>query len=111
MPDTLSRRNLRCSAIWNGCKCDRYPHEGNGHVWRNTLDGDLVDPALYPSAAHIDALTAAPLDEERLTAALHRVGHVLNGEGSCDNVEGDDCLGPEWHRRDAADIAREYARV
>jgi len=48
------------------------------------------------------------LDVERLARALHEVGHVLDGEGSCNNVEGDDCLGRDWHRRDATDIAAIY---
>ena len=53
-PDTL--RAALCSAIWNGCRCARRRHEGGGHVWRNSLDGDLVDPAHYPPLATDTAL-------------------------------------------------------
>jgi hypothetical protein len=55
-----------CSTVWNGCVCARDAHNDDRHVWFNTLDGTMVDPARYPArvAAPSDGLREALAEAE-----------------------------------------------
>jgi hypothetical protein len=61
-----------CSTVWNGCVCARDAHNDDRHVWFNTLDGTMVDPARYP------ARVAAPPDEHTHYPATDVTGTVFS---------------------------------
>lgn len=83
-----------------------------GPLVNGVMHGEVVDCDCFEEADRLAANgVTVGLDVERLALALHAEGHVLNMEGSCDNIEGADCLGREFHHEDAEAIAAAYDRL
>jgi hypothetical protein len=95
-----------CSTVWNGCVCARDAHNDDRHVWFNTLDGTMVDPARYP------ARVAAPsdgLDVARLAVAMSYVERTM--QYAMGVKAPDDGPPDEWYDGYARNVAKRYAAL